>query len=114
MPFNFILFWSGRMYADLLVVVPNYITSVSMNLPLSTSHRLNSPLHEFVPFAPVAKGAYAMQWGEVQVRVESYLRVEWAYYLHEAGMMEAVEKISRKKAEAHLRVRLDGDTGMGG
>jgi hypothetical protein len=29
-------------------------------------------------------------------------------------MMEALEKISRKKAEAHLRVRLDGDTGMGG
>jgi hypothetical protein len=61
MPFNFILFWSGRMYADLLIVVPNYITRVSMNLPLSTSHRLNSRFMNFVPFAPVAKGAYAMQ-----------------------------------------------------
>lgn len=52
--------------------------------------------------------------GDMKFKKASYLRIEREYFVHEAGLMEMPEEISREKVGAHLRVRGDGEMGMEG
>jgi hypothetical protein len=84
-------------------------------LNISSSHRLNSRFTNFVPFAPLAKAPYAMQLvllDGAKMRYESYLRIERAYFIHESGLVELLERISARKNGRHLRVDVEGETGI--
>jgi hypothetical protein len=70
-----------------------------------------------VPFAPVLKTPYEMQLeliGGAKFKKASYLRIERSYHVHENGLMEMPERISNRKYGAHMRVVLEGETGMEG
>jgi hypothetical protein len=88
-----------------------------MNLHISTSHRLNSRFTNFVPFAPVSKAPYEMQlelMESANLKKASYLRIERSYHVHESGLMGMPERSSNRKYRAHMRVVLEGKTGMEG
>ena len=84
-----------------------------MDLAISKHAPLNSRYANFIPFAPVEKGHFAMQLrlqNEMKFRGmrKSYLRIESEYWIHECGLMEMPDR----KTGVHFRMDLEGRGGV--